>query len=200
MDAHVRSGQTVALGAGPLTALATEYIGRLLSSGRLQDVRALPTCALAASEAAFHGVPCAVTQQARPDVLIEQPDRLDNDAQLSYVTGQSSTPSQPDLRRAQELRESAARVVLVAMPGTVGNGEGLSGSVPVLVPAAEWEEIAEDLDDLFLGDATVWRRPVSGTAGTRVICGMTCLQAHGNLADLSSCHVPQIRKAGLCRM
>jgi len=50
------------------------------------------------------------------------------------------------------------------MPGTVGNGEGLTGSVPVLLPAAEWEEIAEELDDLFIGDAEVWRRPISGIA------------------------------------
>lgn len=166
VDAHVRSGQSVALGSGPLVSLAVEYMGRLLADGRLQNVLAVPTSALAAQEAAFHGVPCALSLPAAgPDVLIEQPDVVDNDDVLSYVCGRATTPAQPDLRRAQELRESAARVVLLVQSSAVGDGLGLDGAVPVLLPAAEWEEVAEELDDLFLGDATVWRRPMSGTAG-----------------------------------
>ena len=133
VDAHVRSGQTVALGSGPLVSLAVEYMGRLLSTGRLQSVTAVPTSALAAQEAAFHGVPCALSLVEQPDVMIEQPDVVDNDAALSYVCGRSTAPA-PDLRRAQELRESAARVLLVA-DGAVGNGMGLDGGVPVLLAA-----------------------------------------------------------------
>ena len=40
----------------------------------------------------------------------------------------------------------------------------LTGSVPILVPADEWEEVAEAIDDVFLGDASVWRRPMTGEA------------------------------------
>jgi ribose 5-phosphate isomerase A len=71
------------------------------------------------------------------------------------------------LRRAQELRENAGCVVVLAAARAVRPGGGaLAGSVPVLVgPAEEWEDIAEELDDIFLGDAELWRRPVSGTAG-----------------------------------
>lgn len=163
----------MALGSGPLVSLAVEYMGRLLSTGRLQSVTAVPTSALAAQEAAFHGVPCALSLVEQPDVMIEQPDVVDNDAALSYVCGRSTAPA-PDLRRAQELRESAARVVLLVDDGAVGDGMGLDGGVPVLLPAAEWEEIAEELDDLFLGDATVWRRPMSGTAGTWQGVGALC--------------------------
>jgi hypothetical protein len=33
------------------------------------------------------------------------------------------------------------------------------GTVPVaIVSGSEWEEVAEELDDTFLGDAEVWRR------------------------------------------
>lgn len=32
----------------------------------------------------------------------------------------------------------------------------LTGTVPVFVRGEEWEEAAEELDDLVLGDAEVW--------------------------------------------
>jgi hypothetical protein len=34
--------------------------------------------------------------------------------------------------------------------------ERLRGNVPVLVGGATWEDTAEQLDDLLLGDAEVW--------------------------------------------
>lgn len=43
----------------------------------------------------------------------------------------------------------------------------LRGSVPVEVAASEWEEVAEELDDLFIGDAEVWRRSVRGLTDPR---------------------------------
>jgi ribose 5-phosphate isomerase A len=189
VDAHVRSGHTIAVGAGPLVSLAVEYIGQQLAAGRLKDVKALPTCALAASEVAFHGVPCVASSSSAedtvPDLLIEQPDTLDYDAGLTYLTGGATGASQPQLRHAQQLRESAARVILLAMPGSVGNGEGLTGSIPVLLPAAEWEEIAEELDDLFIGDAEVWRRPMSGTGADPQGGPMPYVSAEGHtIVDL----------------
>ncbi|WRX26851.1 Ribose 5-phosphate isomerase, partial [Theobroma cacao] len=41
---------------------------------------------------------------------------------------------------------------------------GLEGSIPVLVESLNWLETAEEIDDLFLGDAEVWRRPSIGHA------------------------------------
>ncbi|CAN8272428.1 unnamed protein product [Cochlearia groenlandica] len=35
---------------------------------------------------------------------------------------------------------------------------GLEGSIPVLVPSLNWLAIAEEIDDMYLGDAEVWRR------------------------------------------
>ena len=43
--------------------------------------------------------------------------------------------------------------------------KGIEGSIPVLVKSANWIDTAEEIDDLFLGDAEVWRRPSIGTAG-----------------------------------
>lgn len=38
----------------------------------------------------------------------------------------------------------------------------LDGPIPVLVKTGNWMETAEEIDDLFLGDAEVWRRPTYG--------------------------------------
>ena len=40
----------------------------------------------------------------------------------------------------------------------------LGGILPVEIEAEEWLETAEEIDNIFLGDATVWRRPRTGTA------------------------------------
>jgi ribose 5-phosphate isomerase A len=79
------------------------------------------------------------------------------------VQGRERAPAQPELRRAQELREAATLLIALAPLDAISQ-DGLTGGVPILLDADEWEEIAEALDDEFLGDATIWRRPMSGTA------------------------------------
>ena len=54
--------------------------------------------------------------------------------------------------------------MLVALAPESAVQAALTGSVPILVPADEWEEVAEAIDDVFLGDASVWRRPMTGEA------------------------------------
>ena len=43
----------------------------------------------------------------------------------------------------------------------------IGGSIPIVVEAENWEEHAEELDDLFLGDAEVWRRGATFDANPR---------------------------------
>ncbi|GJZ42504.1 reverse transcriptase domain-containing protein [Tanacetum coccineum] len=40
----------------------------------------------------------------------------------------------------------------------------VEGSIPVLVKSVSWMDTAEEIDDLFVGDAEVWRRPSVGHA------------------------------------
>lgn len=50
----------------------------------------------------------------------------------------------------------------------------LTETVPIAVPADAWEEVGEELDDTFLGDAQLTRRPTVGTAnptGVRCVGG-----------------------------
>ena len=148
-----------------MVVLATEYLGRRIKDGSLAGVTSLPTCAASASEAAFHGVPVAPppTGTPRVDVMLEQAEELaEQDGTLPFITGRSRAPSQPELRRAQELREAAAMLVVLATEEAVV--PALDGCVPILMDADEWEEVAESLDDDFLGDAELWRRPMSGIA------------------------------------
>lgn len=161
----MRPGHVVALGTGPMVVLAAEYLGRRIKDGALAGVTALPTSAASAAEAAFYGVPVAPPPAGTPrvDVMIEQAEELaETDGTLPFVTGRARAPAQPELRRAQELREAAATLVVLCAESDVA--PELDGCVPILVDADEWEEVAESLDDIFLGDAALWRRPMSGTA------------------------------------
>ena len=161
----MRPGHVVALGTGPMVVLATEYLGRRIKDGSLAGVTALPTSATSASEAAFYGVPVAPPPSGAPrvDVMIEQAEELaEQDGTLAFVTGRARVPAQPELRRAQELREAASTLVVLATEEAVT--PALDGCVPILVDADDWEEVAESLDDVFLGDAELWRRPMSGVA------------------------------------
>lgn len=43
----------------------------------------------------------------------------------------------------------------------------LGGALPVVIDADDWEDTAEEIDDIFLGDAEVWRRSTEPSAGPR---------------------------------
>lgn len=47
----------------------------------------------------------------------------------------------------------------------------LTEVIPIAVPAEDWEEVGEELDDTFLGDAQLTRRPTVGTADPRGVRG-----------------------------
>ena len=119
-----------------------------------------------------------------PDVAILQADEVDR-ADLSFIAcrhddgfGASSSSSssnssgalpQPQLARVAAAASASKRgtVSLVASPLLLV--DRLTGDVPVAVElelmedgsGGDWEEAAEELDDEFLGDASlgVWRRP-----------------------------------------
>jgi ribose 5-phosphate isomerase A len=134
-------------------------------------VRCIPSSDVSASEAAFLGVPLTTIEDVdgNVDLLVDVADELDLE-NLSYIVGRGENgpqANQPSLPRVRQLLEKARdRVVVVEIART---GRRLGGSIPVLIEADEdiWEDIAEDLDDIFIGDAEIRRRSVNPDAGPR---------------------------------
>lgn len=97
-------------------------------------------------------------------MAIDQADQLDL-AQCAFIKGLQREPQQPQLLRLRAGLEEARQAVLLAdAPDVV---QQLSCSLPVVIENEGWEETAEEVDDMFVPDAEVWRRPTSGTANPR---------------------------------
>jgi hypothetical protein len=94
-------------------------------------------------------IPCST----KVDVFIEQADQIDV-AGNAFLKGIRAEPVQPDLIALRALLAAADRVVVVADGGDAVSR--LGASLPVAIVAEGWEEPAEELDDMFLGDAELW--------------------------------------------
>lgn len=131
------------------------------------------------------------------DVLAMQPDELvvNCDGTIDAVFGRPQRPVQPDLVTARAMVAEAKKVALLATHSdgrvirdcnhlfepTVTDSDSketndgsaflpLGGKVPVAMRYEDketFEELAEELDDVFLGDAEVWRRGAELDANPR---------------------------------
>ncbi|KAL4423624.1 hypothetical protein ABPG77_009211 [Micractinium sp. CCAP 211/92] len=146
-----------------------EELAARLGAGKLRGVRVVPASDAAAAEAALHGIPQATLEEAgRLDFYFEAADELavDEEGTLAFVVGRRQQPAQPQLHRARALAAAATtNVVLAHEPGVAV--PRLGGSLPVALEEETWEETAEELDDIFLGDAELWRRSNQEGAGPR---------------------------------
>lgn len=103
-------------------------------------------------------------------LLIEQVDQIDG-SNHAALKGIRAEPQQPELPRLREALAAADKVVLLAEGADVV--PRLGGSLPVFIEATEgpeWEETAEALDDVFLGDAEIWCVWL-GDCGLFDVCG-----------------------------
>eukprot|EP00775_Hariotina_reticulata_P012939 gene12939-13067_t len=144
---------------------AIAYLGSCLLNKRLENVTAVPASSAAAHEAAFHGVPLTTLEDAQQvSLLIDQADQYDA-AGNAALKGIRAQPQQPELPRLRKAVEASDKVVLLAEVHDLV--PRLSASLPVVICGENWEDPAEALDDLFLGDAEIWRRPAAGVANPR---------------------------------
>ncbi|GAX75501.1 hypothetical protein CEUSTIGMA_g2944.t1 [Chlamydomonas eustigma] len=167
VDKFITSSSTLGLGSGELVNLVIAEVGERLASGQLQSIKAVPSCNAAASSAAFHGVPlCTLDQLGKKvDVAFEEVDMIDM-SQNAAVKGVNALPQQPQILALRELAEQSSKYVLLVEADQVV--DRLHGTLPLVIEGGEdWEEPAEELDDIFLGDAELWRRPMAGTANPR---------------------------------
>ncbi|KAI8473591.1 MAG: ribose-5 phosphate isomerase-related protein [Monoraphidium minutum] len=166
VDRWVKPGSVVGIGTGEMVNLAVEHLALRAAKGELPGVVGVPSCAAAAAEAAFQGLALSsLEQHPRVDVFIEQANQIDV-ASNAFLKGARAAPAQPDLPALRRLLDASAAVIALAEGGAAVSGR-LNAALPVAVAAEEWEEVAEELDDIFLGDAELWRRPSEGASNPR---------------------------------
>ena len=193
VNAQVKSNMRVGVTSGNIVALVLEEIHRKLNDGTLENVIAVPADSLAAKEAAVAGVVVSPFMQnddgkmtaTEVNVLAVQVDELvvQEGGQIAAIVGRAQRPVQPDLQTTKAMIEKATSVVLLATssadkpienPDDLFEGNNgftpLGGKVPIAMEFRDkdqWDEDAENLDDMFLGDAEVWRRGAELDANPR---------------------------------
>ncbi|KAG2490235.1 hypothetical protein HYH03_011359 [Edaphochlamys debaryana] len=162
VDRFVTNNSVIGLGPGELCNLVIEEVGTRLAMGKLEGVSGFPACDVAAHEAAFHGLPLLPEARATEVTLVlAEADALDPGANAALL-GCSGEPQQPDIPRLRSLLSKQGGAPLVLLTESSRVVKRLGGTLPVWLDADNWEESAEELDDIFLGDAELWRRSATG--------------------------------------
>ncbi|CAI5495238.1 unnamed protein product [Closterium sp. Naga37s-1] len=164
VDDFVRSGMVVGVGSGFGSSLAVTHLISKIQSGSLRDIIAVPTTAAAAAELAQAGVVMSTLEEhPKLDFAFTDADVVQEGTLFSIIGRRIPT------KRGSVLKEKAvaraAETFTVIVPEKHFEEGLIDGEVPVEIEQDHWLDIAEEIDDLFLGDAEVWRRPTSGTAG-----------------------------------
>ncbi|CAN6874912.1 unnamed protein product [Brassica oleracea] len=172
VDSYVESGMVIGLGSGEASDLAIRYLGHQLRSGSIQGVVGVPMSARSASEAAKYGVPLKhFRDDFQIDFAFHDADAVEEGTLVSVIGRRTSTTQEDDYILRQKAKRFTMQSIVKAADEAVflikdeQYKSGLEGSIPVLVQSINWLAIAEEIDDLYLGDAEVWRRASVGDAG-----------------------------------
>ncbi|XP_038987865.1 probable ribose-5-phosphate isomerase 4, chloroplastic isoform X2 [Phoenix dactylifera] len=163
VDNYVRSGMVVGLGSGHASGLAIQYLGKRMREGALKDIVGIPMSVSSASEAAKSGIPLDhYEDNLQIDFAFDDADIIE-EGTLNAVIGRQKLDGGESIIQKKSIVKTASKLAFIVSDKQYTRD--LDGSVPVLVNCGNWMETAEEIDDLFLGDAEVWRRPTSGHAG-----------------------------------
>uniref|UniRef100_A0A0E0D7Q2 ribose-5-phosphate isomerase n=1 Tax=Oryza meridionalis TaxID=40149 RepID=A0A0E0D7Q2_9ORYZ len=139
VDRFVESGMVVGLGSGPASGLAIQYLGTRLRRGSLTGILGIPSSTISASEAEKAGIHVSSYEEGTQDTM-------------TAVIGRRKTESgEPSFMVEKGIVKSADKLAFII--GHEKYVKGIEGSIPVLVKSANWIDTAEEIDDLFLGDA-----------------------------------------------
>ncbi|KAE7996010.1 hypothetical protein FH972_000759 [Carpinus fangiana] len=153
----------IGLGSGYASGMAIQYLGRQIRGGALKDIVGVPTSVASASEAAKAGIPLDQYQAcSQIDFAFDDADIIE-EGTLIAVIGQRRLQGEDSILQEKSILNAANTLAFMVKESQYKGG--LDGSIPVLVQSLNWMETAEEIDDLFLGDAEVWRRPSIGHAG-----------------------------------
>ncbi|XP_049383661.1 probable ribose-5-phosphate isomerase 4, chloroplastic [Solanum stenotomum] len=163
VDSYVKNGMVVGLGSGHASTLAIQYLGQKLRAGTIKDVTAIPTCVSSASEAAKAGIPLEQYDDSfKIDIAFDEADIMEEET-LAAIVGRRKLQGDDSIIKEKTILEAADQLIFIIKEKQFKGG--VEGSIPVLIKSVNWLETAEEIDDLFLGDAEVWRRPAIGYAG-----------------------------------
>lgn len=160
---------TIAVGSGDLVAAFLEY---LADQDDIGDVQFVPTSLSVESELKMLGLP-KVSEAEHVDMFVDQADSVQvMGGDVYYIIGtgvNGPQVGQPDIPKVQQLARTASRVVLLTHHQGDIMSTRLSGQLPILIEGdeLEWEEYAEEIDDVFLGDGEITRRSNNEDANTR---------------------------------
>ncbi|XVF75003.1 hypothetical protein PTKIN_Ptkin13bG0154400 [Pterospermum kingtungense] len=158
----VKNGMVIGLGSGQASTVAIEYLGRQLRAGALKDILGIPTSVVSATEAAKAGIPLVEYEDSSQiDFAFDDVDMIEERTLISVI-GRRRLEGEDSIIKEKLVLSMADQLVFMVTENQYKCG--LEGSIPVLVESLNWMETAEEIDDLFLGDAEVWRRPSIGHA------------------------------------
>ncbi|XP_022142641.1 probable ribose-5-phosphate isomerase 4, chloroplastic isoform X2 [Momordica charantia] len=163
VDAYIQSGMVVGLGSGQASGMAIQYLGRLLRTGALKDIVGIPMSITSASEAAKAGIPLdQFNDSSQIDFSFDDADIIEEGTLIAVIGHRNSQVEESIIHEKSILNASNQLAFMIKESQYM---DGPEGSIPVLVNSLNWMQTAEEIDDLFLGDAEVWRRPSIGHAG-----------------------------------
>jgi len=121
-------------------------------------------------ELSLLGLRVDTTQAAR--IIVVQADQVDDSSDkdaIWFITGRGFNGPQTSLVDLQALKHAVASCSLIIILASAEEAGRLGGRLPVVIEGdeIEWEEIAEEVDDLFVTDAEITRRSNREDANTR---------------------------------
>lgn len=163
VDYFVKDGMLLGLGTGLASSAAISYVGQKLRTGALRDIVGVPMSNFSASEAAQAGLPLrSFEDDLKLDFAFNDADLI-QEGTLFAIIGRKNGEGRESILKEKAIAKAANQFVFIVDESKFT--QELTGAVPVLIQQDDWLETAEEIDDLFLGDAEIWRRPSAGEAG-----------------------------------
>ncbi|KAA3477939.1 putative ribose-5-phosphate isomerase 4, chloroplastic isoform X3 [Gossypium australe] len=156
IDTYIKSGMVIGLGSGQASAMAIKYLGRQIRAGAFKHILGIPTSVVSAREAAKAGIPLGeLGNSSQIDFAFDDVDIIEERTLISVI-GCQRLQGEESIIQEKLVLSMADQLVFMVTENQYKRG--LEGSIPVVIESLNWLETAEEIDDLFLGDAeTVFR-------------------------------------------
>ncbi|TYI23066.1 hypothetical protein ES332_A06G139000v1 [Gossypium tomentosum] len=153
IDTYIKSGMVIGLGSGQASAMAIKYLGHQIRAGAFKHKLGIPTSVVSASEAAKAGIPLGeLGNSSQIDFAFDDVDIIEERTLISVI-GCQRLQGEESIIQEKLVLSMADQIVFMVTENQYKRG--LEGSIPVVIESLNWLETAEEIDDLFLGDAEI---------------------------------------------